>query len=183
MTPTENLINEHIVINELLTIMSKIVERIKSKSVFYTNDIEEIIDFLKNFIEKSHQQKEELLYPVLIKATIPIEKEAISLMYYEHILTHNYLKDIINSIVNCKMGYSFSSEMLAESMGNYVILERNHIKKEVNIFFPIANELITADQQKQVLKKFVEIEELIEEHDFQNHYYKLLADLKTKYPN
>jgi len=183
MTPTENLIREHAVINDLLTIMATIAERIKSKSVFFTNDVEEIIDFLKNFIEKSHHEKEELLYPALVENPISIEKEAISLMMYEHVLTRNYLNDIVNCILNCKIGYTFSGEMLAESMSNYVILEKNHIQKEINIFFPIADEYISEEEQVKILKRFIEIETLIEEHDFYNHYFRLMDKLKSKYAN
>jgi len=50
MTPTENLKSEHNDINELLDIMSKIAGNIKSNDVFYTSDVEDIIDFLKYFI-------------------------------------------------------------------------------------------------------------------------------------
>jgi hemerythrin-like domain-containing protein len=107
MTPTENLINEHLVIDELLGIMSKIADRIKSKKVFYTDDIEEIIDFLKNYIEKSHHEKEDVFYPALSLAEIPIDKEVISLMSYEHVLTRNYLNDINNCIVKCKSDTHF----------------------------------------------------------------------------
>lgn len=183
MTPTENLMREHSVINDLLTIMSTIAERIKSKSVFFTNDVEEIIDFLKNFIEKSHHEKEEFLFPILVNNPISIEKEAINLMFYEHVLTRNYLKDIINCILNCKIGYTFSGDMLAESMSNYVILEKNHIQKEINIFFPIADEYILEEEQKKISERFVEIENLIEEHDFYNHYFRLMTELKNKYQN
>lgn len=183
MTPTENLINEHVVINELLGIMSKIADRIKSKSVFYTDDIEEIMDFLKNFIEKGHHEKEEIFYSALSSSEIPIDKEALSLMHYEHILTRNYLKDINSCIVNCKIGHAFSSEMLAESLKNYVVLEKNHIQKEVNIIYPIANDNLSVEKQRKILRQFEEIEEMIEAHSFHEHYYRLLKDLKNKYPD
>ncbi|MDD5184639.1 MAG: hemerythrin domain-containing protein [Paludibacter sp.] len=183
MTPTENLINEHLVIDELLGIMSKIADRIKSKKVFYTDDIEEIIDFLKNYIEKSHHEKEDVFYPALSLAEIPIDKEVISLMSYEHVLTRNYLNDINNCIVKCKIGHAFSSEMLAESLKNYVVLEKNHIQKEVNIIYPIVNNSLTIEKQHEILRQFQQIEEMIEVHSFNEHYSRLLNDLKRKYPN
>jgi len=183
MTPTENLINEHLVIDELLGIMSKIADRIKSKKVFYTDDIEEIIDFLKNYIEKSHHEKEDVFYPALSLAEIPIDKEVISLMSYEHVLTRNYLADINSCIVKCKIGHAFSSEMLAESLKNYVVLEKNHIQKEVNIIYPIVNNNLSREKQLEILNQFEQIEEMIEAHSFREHYSRLLKDLKSKYPN
>lgn len=183
MTPTENLINEHKVINDLLGIMSKIAEKIKSKGIFYTNDIEDIMEFSKNYIEKSHHGKEQIFYPVLASAEIPIEKEAISLMLYEHILTHNYLKDINNCVQNCKIGNAFSGEILAETLMNYVLLEERHMQKEVNIIYPIANDVLSNEQQNQILIQFDEIEQMIENKEFHNNYQKLLRNLKNKYPD
>ncbi len=183
MTPSENLNKDHEVINELLNIMSKIELRIKSKSVFYTCDIELIIDFLKNFIEKIHHEKEKILYPALKLAAIPIDKEVVSIMLHEHILIRSYLKDIINCIVNCKMGSNFSEEMLAESLGKYVLLKKIHIQKELDIFFPIADKHINYELQQKILNHFEEIEERIEAHNFQTCYNILLKDLKNKYRN
>lgn len=183
MTPAENLINEHVFINELLWIMSKIVERVKSQKVFYTTDIEEIIDFLKNFIEKSHHKKEEIFFSELSLAEIPIDKEAISLMFYEHSLSKNYLNDINSCIMKCKIGFEFSSEMLVESMNNYVVMEKNHIQKEGSIIYPIADESLSEEKQHEILRQFHEIEKMIEAHDFQEHYHRLLRKLKSKYPD
>jgi hemerythrin-like domain-containing protein len=183
MTPSENLISEHVFINELLWIMSKIAERVKSHDVFYTDDIEKIIDFLKNFIEKSHHKKEEIFFSELSLEKIPIDKEAISLMFYEHILTQNYMNDINNCITNCKIGFEFSGEMLVESLNNYVALEKNHIQREVTIIFPIANESLNERKQQEILWQFDEIERMIESHGFQEHYHRLLKELKSKYPD
>ena len=183
MKPTENLSKEHNDILELLAIMSRISKNILSNKVFYTSDIEEIIDFLKHFIEKSHHKKEEVFYPILTVADIPNDKEELSVMLYEHVLAHNYLKDISSCIMNCKIGNSFSQELLAESMMKYVVLLRGHIKKEENIIFPMADKVLNKHQQDEVYAIFEKIEEKIVEHDFHEHYHRLLGNLKSKYPN
>ncbi|MDR3653149.1 MAG: hemerythrin domain-containing protein [Paludibacter sp.] len=183
MTPTENLIQEHKIINELLGIMSKIAKKIKSNKVFYANDIEDIMIFLKNFIEKSHHGKEEIFYPLLMVEEIPIESEIISHMLYEHVLTRNYLEDINSCIENCKIGNAFSVELLAETLLNYVVLERNHLNKELNIIYPIANDNLSERKQNEIQKQFERLDEIIEAHRFIDNYYSLLKDLKIKYPD
>ncbi len=181
MTATENLISEHKDIIELLGIMSKISKNILSNDVFYTNDVEDILDFLKHFIEKSHHRKEDIFYPILSKTEMPNDREELSVMLYEHALARNFLKDINNCVVNCKIGNSFSQELLAESMMKYVFLIKNHIKKEEKIIFPMANKVLTQEEQTEINKQFEKIEESIIHHDLHEHYHRLLEKLKTKY--
>ena len=181
MTATENLISEHEDIIELLGIMSKISKNILSNEVFYTSDVEDILDFLKHFIEKSHHKKEEIFYPILSMIEMPNDKEELSVMLYEHALARNFLKDINNCVVNCKIGNSFSEELLAESMMKYVFLIKNHIKKEEKIIFPMANKVLTEEEQTEINKQFERIEESIIHHDLHEHYHRLLDKLKTKY--
>lgn len=183
MTPTENLTKEHKEIIELLNIMNKIANKIKSQDVFYTNDVESIIDFLKFFIEKSHHQKEEVFYPELEFAGIPKETESLSIMLYEHTLAKNYLKDIYSCVENCKIGNSFSGELLAESLNNYVLLIKNHINKEEEIIFPMADRELSEEKKKDIYRQFENIERKIVNHGFQDHYHKLLSNLKVKYPD
>jgi len=183
MRATDNLKSEHKDINELLKIMSKIAENIKSNNVFYTSDIEEILDFLKFFIEKSHHGKEEIFYPELEQAGIPKETESLSVMLYEHTLARNYLKDIYSCVENCKIGYTFSGEMLAESLLNYVLLIKNHMRKEEEIIFPMADRELSNEKQIEITKQFEKIEENIVQHGFHEHYHDLLEKLQTKYPD
>jgi len=181
MTPTENLTSEHQDIIELLDIMNKIAGSIKSNEVFYTNDVEEIIDYLKFFIEKSHHGKEEIFYPALVSAGIPKENESISIMLYEHVLAHNYLKDINSCVENCKIGNSFSGELLADSLRNYVKLIKSHIRKEEEIIFPMADKELSKEKQNEIYRQFENIEEKIVHHGFHEHYHRLLRKLQSKY--
>jgi len=183
MTPTENLIKEHKEINELLEIMSKIAAKIKSKDVFYPTDVEEIIDYLIIIIDKSHQGKEdEVFYPELISTGISKETEPLSIINYEHVLAKRYLKEISSCVVNCKIGNDFSGDLLADSLTNYVIVIQNHIKREEEIVFPIANEVFSTEKQNEILQRFEVIDQKNITHSFLERFNKLLNKLKSKYP-
>ena len=183
MTPTENLIKEHEEINELLDIMSKIAMKIKSKDVFYPNDVEEIIDYLIIIIDKSHHGKEdEVFYPELISSGIPNEKAPLSIINYEHTLAKRYLKDISSCVVNCKIGNDFSGELLADSLTNYVVVIKNHIQREEEIVFPIANEVLSSEKQNEISQRFEAIEQNNISLSFFDRFNKLLKKLKVKYP-
>ena len=183
MTPTENLINEHKKINELLDIMSKIALKIKSKDVFYPNDVEEVVKYLINIIENSHHGKEDdVFYPELISSGIPKETAPLSIINYEHIISVNYLKDISSCVVNCKIGNDFSGELLADSLTNYVIAIKNHIQREEEIVFPIANEVFSIEKQNEILQRFEVIEQKYISNSFNDQFDELLNKFKNKYP-
>ena len=57
MKPTEELIYEHNAIKIILNVMSNISRSIKDKKVFYTNDVEKIVDFLTVYVDKCHRTK------------------------------------------------------------------------------------------------------------------------------
>jgi hemerythrin-like domain-containing protein len=181
MNPTENLTREHKDINELLNIMNKIADQIRSNKVFYTNDVEDILDFLLVFIENFHHQKEEIFYPVLVSAGIPEEPESISIMLYEHVLSRNYLNEISCCVQNCKIGNDFSGELLADSLMKYVTLLKGHIKKEEKLIFPLADKQLSEEKQNEIYKKFEDIDKAVVGQRNHDHYHKMLQGLKFKY--
>jgi len=181
MSPTDNLMSEHDDIKELLKIMSKIAGNIKSNNVFYTSDVEDIIEFLNFFIEKSHHGKEEVYYPKLESYGVLKDTDLLSVMMDEHTLSRNYLKDIYTCVENCKVGNYFSGEMLAESLINYVLVIENHMQKEENIIFPLADRMLSDEKQDEISKEFEKVEESLVQHGFQVHYHDLLIKLQLKY--
>jgi hemerythrin-like domain-containing protein len=51
---------------------------------------------------------------------------------------------------------------------NYVDLLQNHIKKEENILFPMANKVLSEEKQNEIFEEFEKIEEEAAGHDVLN---------------
>jgi len=182
MLPTENLMHEHRTVIEILNIINIIAENIKQKKVFYPMDIEKIVDFLTGFWDKCHNEKEEkALYPELISSGVHIEDKSIDGISNEHSMGRIYIKEMSSSIVNCKMGNPFSGEKLADCLINYSNLLSNHIRKEEEVLFPIINQTLTDNKQREILRSFVKIEEETIGQQIPEKYYELMNYLKAKY--
>jgi hemerythrin-like domain-containing protein len=182
MSPTEDLIHEHKAIKIMLSIMSKIAENIKTNKGFEINDIEKIIDFLKTFADRCHHGKEETaLFPALVAAGIPNENGPVGMMLHEHTLGRGYIKEISVGVENCKMGNTRSGELIADSLSNYVNLLQNHIQKEENVLFQMANRVLNEQKQKDLYEQFEKIEEEVVGHGVHEQYHELLKQLKNKY--
>lgn len=182
MSPTENLKREHEAIKAALNIMSRIADDIKAKRVFYTTDIDSIVDFLIVFWYNCHNQKEEqVFYPALIRAGIKTDDESIGDISHEHSMGRIYIREMCYSIENCKIGNSFSCERLVDSLTNYVNLLRFHIQKEEEVLFAKADNVLTEENLREISNQFEAIEEQTIGHSVHEHYFEILKQLKGQY--
>jgi len=182
MTPTEDLIHEHKAIKVMLRIMSRIAENINAKFEIDTEDIEKIVDFLKTFADKCHHGKEETaLFPALVLAGMPKENGPIAVMLHEHTIGREHIKEISSNVENYKTGDLNSGKLLATSLSNYVNLLENHIHKEENVLFPMADNILNEQNQVKISEKFEKIEEEVVGHGVHEQYHELLEQFRNKY--
>jgi hemerythrin-like domain-containing protein len=182
MSPTEDLKYEHKTIRLMLNVMSNISNNIKDKKVFYTNDVEKIVDFLSVYADKCHRTKEEsVFYPALLLSKEPFKN--IGLIINEHSIAKGYLDEIMCCIVNCKLGSTFSGERIADCMANYVQLIDNHIQKEEDDYFPLANKALSEEAQIEISKQFKMINDEFVGLEIHDRYDELLKMMENKYLN
>jgi len=181
MKPTEELMYEHKAIKIMLNIINNISDCIKDKKVFYTNDVEKIIDFFSVYVDKCHRSKEEVYFRALLLNKYPTE--SIGLIINEHSMGKGYLDEIMSCIVTCKLGSSFSCERIADCIINYVELIQNHIQKEENDYFSIANKALTEEAQSEMSKQFRLINDEFVGLDIHTRYDELLKSMESKYLN
>jgi hemerythrin-like domain-containing protein len=184
MKPTDDLIFEHKAITLMLNVMSNISTSIKEKKVFYTNDVEKIVDFLSVYVDKCHLKKEEaVFYPAILLTKYASPKMPINTMINEHKIGKGYLDEIACCVENCKIGSSFSGERIADCMINYVQLIQSHIQKEENDYFPMANKALTEEAQSEISKQFRLINDELVGLDIHSRYDELLKSMESKYLN
>jgi len=182
MKPTEELMQEHIVINLMLSIMLKISESIKARNVFYTNDVEKIVDFFLNYVDSYHQSKEEkIFYPGFLSIQTSTENYPLSSIFEEHLTGKRYLNEIICCVENCKIGNTFSCERIADCMKNYVHMIGSHIQNEENIFFLFANSAMSENTEKHISEQFNLINKDFKAMGKSEKYDELLNLMTNKY--
>lgn len=182
MKLTEELILEHEKIRNVLKIMGKISENIKTRKVFYTEDVESIVKFIFVYWDKCHCKKEEnVLFPALISEGVLNENDNIALMIEEHVFGVHYLKEINSCVENCKIGNPFSSEILADSMITYASMLQTHMQNEENYFFSIANNVLSEAKQKQLVEQFELIDKKLVKQKVYEQFEGVLNQLEVKY--
>lgn len=182
MKATQQLKDEHEGIKLMLKIMEKISIDLEMSKELDVVLYEKIIDFIKGFADKCHHGKEEdILFPAMVNHGIPKEGGPIAVMLHEHQLGRGHIKSLNNAFEEFKDGNKQAIKSIISSSMNYVELLRNHIEKENNILFIMADKVLDESEQSTIFDAFekLEIEKIgIGKHD---EYHHLLKELKSIY--
>ena len=182
MRPTEILIKEHDAILTMLKIIEEVCRRMEGQQRVIPDHLKQIVEFIQVFADRCHHGKEEdLLFKALEEVGVPKEGGPIGAMLMEHDLGRKYVKQMSEAAQAYGKGDSKSSKLFIDNARNYVILLTQHIYKENNVLFPLADRHLSENTQARLLEQFeiVEREKIGEGKHEELH--KLIDELKKTY--
>jgi len=182
MKATQQLKDEHEGIKLMLSIMEKISDDLKNGKELKVDHYKKIVDFLKVFADKCHHGKEEeILFPAMTEHGVPNTGGPIGVMLYEHEQGRGFIKEMSKALMEFENGNRDSLNSLISASNNYTDLLRNHIEKENNILFMMADQVLTEPEQSQLFDEFEELE--VEKIGLGKHeeYHHLLKELREIY--
>jgi len=179
MKATQQLKDEHEGIKLMLSIMEKISRDLSEGKALNFVHYEIIIDFLKGFVDKCHHAKEEeILFPALENHGIQNENGPIGMMLNEHRKGRELIIILDMAIKEFKGGNRPAINNIISCSKDYVQLLRNHIEKENNVLFMMADKVLNEEEQSTIVDAFEKLE--IEKIGIGKHeeYHHLLNKLK-----
>jgi len=180
MRPTDDLKKEHHAVKLMLKILDGICTDIESGKKIKHEHLENVVEFLKVFVDKCHHTKEEeYLFPLIKSENVPGSTDIINTLLEEHEHGRRDV-DMMTKAISTNMD-SEALSTVVKSSRNYIELLTQHINKEDNILFPLADEHLTDKAQEEILTSFqiVEIEKIGEgKHE---EFHKMLHNLKEIY--
>jgi hemerythrin-like domain-containing protein len=159
MRPTKELKTEHEAIKWMLRIMERVCARLESGQPVDAGQLERIVEFIQVFADRCHHAKEEdWLFVAMEKAGIPRQSGPIGVMLAEHAMGRNYVKAMSQAIAAYKAGDRPAASKIAENARGYIALLAQHIDKEDNILYPMADRALTETTQQELSEAFKEVE-------------------------
>ena len=147
---TEALKEDHRVIEEVLAVLEKLTAEPQALDAW-----NKAVDFIRNFADRCHHLKEEkVLFPALEGKGIEREGGPISTMLMEHEEGRGYVRAMAGAL----KGEVPPKAALVENARVYLSLLRDHIRKEDDILFNMADEVLSSEEQKRLLREFEEHE-------------------------
>jgi hemerythrin-like domain-containing protein len=146
--PIEALMEEHRVIERVLSAIDGTAEGDAPVS-FYRD----VVDFVVNFADGCHHDKEEgLLFPAMVARGMPRDVGPIGVMLHEHDVGRDCVARIRESIEAGDVSAA------GAAAADYSALLRSHIAKEDGVLYPMARDLLSADEVASLAVRFEEVE-------------------------
>jgi hemerythrin-like domain-containing protein len=153
---TEMLSDEHRVIERGLNIIEKLTQLPVDRTL---ESWKQVLDFARHFADQCHHLKEEkILFPAMEAHGISNEGGPIGVMLMEHEEGRSHVRSMFAAVELIEAKDQAARESLVANARAYVRLLREHIQKEDEILFRIADDVIPADEQRQLLRTFEEHE-------------------------
>ncbi len=163
MQPTDILMTEHRLIEQVLSCLEKMVQQAEGEKKLEKKSALEAIDFCRSFADGYHHAKEEAhLFPVMEANGFSGGCSPVAVMQREHELGRLYIQSMAAAVESAAVGESEALKWFVQHGKSYVRLLREHIHKEDLCLFPAANHRLTENDQQQLLTAFekVEVEEI-----------------------
>jgi hemerythrin-like domain-containing protein len=149
---TALLSDEHRVIERVLAALERLTEKPAAE---FVAPWKQALDFIRHFADQCHHLKEEkILFPALEQHGIPNEGGPIGMMLLEHEEGRAYVRAMFDALGKVEAGDRSAQAALCDNAKHYLRLLREHIQKEDDILFRMADEVISDDEQRQLLKHF-----------------------------
>lgn len=182
MKATEVLINEHNGVKTILEVLSKINSQIKKGQEANLEHIDEIIEFLRVFVDQCHHTKEEV---ILFSSVESVGQDEDRALIKELLEEHNKGRSFVNSFSEIfddyKKGNKEKASELVKISEEYISLLTKHIEKEDNKLFPVADLLLSKEEQKDMLEEFEDVEKDVVGLGQHEEFHLLIDELRKIY--
>jgi hemerythrin-like domain-containing protein len=146
---TRVLRDEHQVILAVLDCLAAFEEQTRKGGNVDGDTVRKSIEFFRMFADRCHHAKEEgVLFPALERKGLPRDRGPIAVMLHEHDVGRANLQAIEQALPGAESGDSAARAALLDNAGGYVELLRNHIGKEDNILFEMADQALSEEQDR-----------------------------------
>ena len=161
VTPGEDLMQEHGVLERVLLIYDEATRRIDHAEAFDPSVIGKAADIVRRFVEEYHEKNEEqFVFPRLQAAKRELELTAILLRQ------HQRGREVTNEII-AKASASASAE-LSPLLRAFTRMYRPHAAREDTVLFPAFREVMGASAYRELGEQFEDKEhEHFGEHGFE----------------
>lgn len=182
MRATDILKSEHRVIEQMLGCLEQIAAEGHRQGRLEAEPAREAIDFFRTFADGCHHGKEESrLFPAMEARGLPRNGGPTGVMLDEHEIGRAYVRAMQSAIDAAAAGAVEAVESFREHAAAYVALLREHIQKEDHCLFSMADQLLSEEDQANLLAAFDHVESHEMGHGTHERYLAIADRLADRY--
>ena len=158
MRATALLMEEHEIILKALRVLEALTSRAAGGGEVPAQAASGVVAFFAGFADEHHHGKEEgILFPALEEAGFPHDAGPLAVMHHEHDQGRALIGDLREAAAQASSSAQARGRF-AQAARDYAALLSQHIEKENNILFRMADQAIEGPQRQRVEEAFDEFE-------------------------
>jgi len=169
------LVHEHRLILRMLDLLEKRAALTRSGEYANYRFYQDGVDFIRNYADRFHHAKEEdILFEALINNGMPRANSPVAAMLMEHDHGRAFVRAMEEAAGAALAGEPGANMLIAENALGYVGLLREHIAKEDDILYPLAERVIPAEMRDGIIAGYTAAEARTPA-DFESRYAEIVA--------
>lgn len=150
------LMIEHRLIERMVALIGKEVERIRKTDDIDILFIDTAVDFIRTYTDQTHHGKEEdILFKVLAgKEMADDEKKVMDELIDEHVQGRTTVRTLVDARNRYVAGDTSAIDIIIENFDFLVDFYPKHIEKEDKVFFPAVMKYLPTAEQENMLQEF-----------------------------
>lgn len=159
MRPTEILMNEHRVIEQVLDCLDAMADRCERDGRIDEEPARQAIEFFRDFADRCHHGKEEnQLFPMMESRGFSPAAGPTAVMRSEHVQGRSLIRSMEEAIPGASQGDATAQTAWVHSARGYSTMLRQHIEKEDTCLFPMADQALLSGDQEELGRLFDRVE-------------------------
>jgi hemerythrin-like domain-containing protein len=180
MKATEILTREHTLIQQALKSLSRAQKKIEENQQLPKDFFEKALVFLREFADEFHHFKEEyLLFGLLALKKDGAFDGPIGSLRFQHERCRACIDEISNSLNGYAERDEIATTRLLENLAAYISLLRRHIYEEEHIFFKMAEEELSKEEEDILAVQFKKEDQKMGAQTFYEQKRKLLDEMEA----
>lgn len=153
------LMDEHRAIERVLAALDILVSKALTGDAPDPVFFESAADFARSFADGAHHAKEEdLLFRAMQDNGFPVDGGPIGCMLREHDLGRSHAGQMRDMAKAMRQGDAASRTQMLASAAGYSRLLAEHIQKEDQVLYPLAEQVIPESDRTALLARFLELD-------------------------
>ncbi|MBC7961714.1 MAG: hemerythrin domain-containing protein [Steroidobacteraceae bacterium] len=159
---TQTLVDEHGLILRMVALLEKNAPRTAEGHYLQWQFYLDGIDFIRQYADRFHHAKEEdILFKALIDNGMPKEHSPVAAMLMEHDQGRSFVRAMESAVHEAQAGLTDNYQIIADNALGYAVLLRDHISKEDDILYPLAERVIPETMRTGILLGYKDAEEQV----------------------
>jgi hemerythrin-like domain-containing protein len=177
---TQALVHEHRLIVRMLDILERNARLTAAGRYTNYRFYLDGVAFIRNYADRFHHAKEEdVLFEALVANGMPREHSPVAAMLMEHDQGRAFVRAMEEAAQAALSGRGDQDRIIAENALGYVALLREHIAKEDDILYPLAERLIPEGARDAIVAAYGKAEERTAA-DFETQYEAIVAGYEAE---